>query len=164
MGLLPVEPDVGLRRGGAIGRHDHLVVGATHSVAVGEHPLAGADWLVMLELSLEIGAIGEQPLAMDQLALVPGSLEAHSRVIEHIGALAVLLASVPLPRVDILIGICVKSLALLLPGSPVPIVLALVSVPESADPVFVVVSEFALVLVPVRVGVFATAVSLAVFK
>ena len=78
-------------------RGNKLFVPSLLSVGVVEVPLSCALGLVVLELSLEIGAVGVHPSPANEVAFKPLAHILHGCGVEHIGALAVFLAILPLP-------------------------------------------------------------------
>ena len=72
--------------------HYHLIVVPFHHVAVAEHPLALASGFVILELPLEVAAVGVGPLPANKPVLNPVSHILHASGVEDVGALAVFLA------------------------------------------------------------------------
>lgn len=152
-------------------RHDGLRVEALHFVLVPEREPAFPIGLVVHEGPVVHGSVGEDPLPLHQLVLVPGAFElklvghsySHGSVVEHVGALAVLLVLVPLARVDVLVGVGVEALAVAHAELPLAVVLAFeVGVDHLADAVAGVLVVVALVAVLVGVGVLSLAVALAV--
>ena len=91
-GGLPCELDVVLSLLGLA----CLSVDTLHNVAVCELPLALALGLVVIELALKACAVGVAPLTGDELPVGPLPNVFHSCLEEHISALTVFLALLPL--------------------------------------------------------------------
>lgn len=139
--------------------HNHLVVLTSHYVSVGQHPSTASLGLVVLEVSFEVGAVGVGPFARKESIFHPLSDIFHSRCIEDVSAMSVLLAVEPVPRKDVLVGVDIHPFTFLSAFHPLAIVLALISIDETTDSMLKIVLEISSVDVAVGVGVFSLAVS-----
>ena len=124
-----------------------LLESALQSVAILEEPGAGALWFVVLEATLEVDAVGIDPLALQQLALGPLTSHFHARCLEDVGAVALLLTVLPPAGVDIAIDVSESALTVTTAILPVAVVLADISVDLLADAALHVLFPAALVAV-----------------
>eukprot|EP00354_Favella_ehrenbergii_P010011 CAMPEP_0170466672 /NCGR_PEP_ID=MMETSP0123-20130129/10541_1 /TAXON_ID=182087 /ORGANISM="Favella ehrenbergii, Strain Fehren 1" /LENGTH=224 /DNA_ID=CAMNT_0010732853 /DNA_START=58 /DNA_END=730 /DNA_ORIENTATION=- len=126
---------------GALG----LCVDALDDVAVCEFPAASSLGLVESEVALEEGTVGVEPFTFHELAVLEGANVFLARLLEDVGALAVLLASDPVARVDIFVDVGHDALAAALTILPVTVVLAHTSIFLLADAMLLVVNPGTLV-------------------
>lgn len=111
-----------------LSRYNHLSVLAIDCVSVGQHPATSSPRFVVVELALEVAAVGVGPATRHEAVLNPVAYVLHAGGTENVGPLSVLFAVRPLSRVDVLVGVDKHALALLLALVPLSVVLALVAV------------------------------------
>ena len=116
-----------------------LGVDTLDKVAVGEFPFALTLRFVVIELSMEAGAVRVTPVSLNQLAVGPLSYVFHASLEENIGALAVFLAFFPLSGVNILIGVGHDTLTLAQSVRPVTVIHTNASIDHFANAMLLVV-------------------------
>ena len=118
-------------------------------ISIAEVPFAYAFWLIIIEAALEESSIGVEPLALHELAILEVADVLHSSLLEDVGALAVLLALLPLTGVDVsgllFAGVDHDSLSVALSTEPVAIVTAYSGVDLLSDSALEVLLPGALV-------------------
>mmetsp|Transcript_52837 Transcript_52837/g.115426 ORF Transcript_52837/g.115426 Transcript_52837/m.115426 type:complete len:231 (-) Transcript_52837:93-785(-) len=127
---------------------DSLLVAAFERVAVGEVPGAFARGFVFVELALVEGAVDQDPLAFQTLALLPLTLDLLAGFGEDLGAFAVLKALHEGARVDVTVGLLHDALAVLEAVGKLAALLellALLGLDQHSVAVLEVVAEFTLV-------------------
>jgi len=98
-GGLPCELNVIFNLFGTLG----LCISSLNNVAVAEIPLALTLRLVIIELTFKVSTIGVAPLSRNDLTASPFANKLHASLEEHIGTLTVLLAFLPVSRINILV-------------------------------------------------------------
>ena len=133
-----------------------LRVDALNEVAVGEFPATSTLGLVESEVALEGGAVGVEPLALDELTVLEAANVLLHCLEEDVSALTVLLSSSPVAGVDISIQVGHDAFAVALTVFPVAVVLADLSVLLLANSVFAVVKPDTLISDGLLVATFAS--------
>ena len=72
-----------------------LLENAINLVAILEDPLALTVWLLVSEAALVEGAVGVDPLAINDVTLFPGSVELHAVGLVDVGTGALLFTELP---------------------------------------------------------------------
>lgn len=108
--------------------HYDLIVLALHCVAAGQLPQPLAFGLVVLELALEVAAVGVGPPAFAEPVLDPFADVLHAGCVEDVGALTVFFAVEPVAAVDVFVGIDEHAFTLFLAAVPLPVILTLIGV------------------------------------
>ena len=126
----------------------YLIVFSMDLVSVSKVPGSLALGLVVVEVALEVSAVGVLPFALDHLSVLEGAHVLHARLVEHVSSLTIFLAVFPGARVDVLVRIDEDPLAVSLSVEPVSVVLANALVSLFSDSTLVIVLPFS------SVGVF----------
>ena len=124
-----------------------LFIETLQFVAVLEDPLSLAVGLVISKAALIVGTVGVDPSAMNNLALLPLSVDLHARGLIEIGTGTLLLSPLPPARVDITVGVSENALSMSATVFPVAIVFSFAIVDYLANTVLEVLLPFTIILV-----------------
>jgi hypothetical protein len=117
-GGLPGELNVIFNLFGTLG----LCVGSLNNVSVAEMPFALTLRLVIIELTLKVSTVGVTPLSRNNLTASPFTNKLHASLEEDVGALTMLLALLPVSRINILVGVGHNTFSVSEAVSPVSVV------------------------------------------
>ncbi len=119
----------------------------------------GTFGLVLLELSFEVGAIGEDPATLDEGAVEPLSHELHASLSEGVCATSFLFAVFPPASVRVFVDVGENAFTVSFAIFPVTVILSFLFIDHLPDAVLLVRFEVPFILVPRQVGVLPSALA-----